>query len=357
MTGNGNFTVVEDDEEIRISSPTLEAAVRKCGYVSGIAGGSFLDKVSGFRDASFGLAIADWILEPGNDAAYRDRLPSDLVYDFNDPVHGRIPKRIVEGPQICTRAGRLAPKVFRGPDFVAVMMDFTFPLAAPDRRAGSRWEQTLVFPAGRRYFLAADRVTTVNPGEALALRMDMPGHIRHERGDTFSEIYLSYAGHIPASEFAADFAPDAKFRYRRSDQAPPPKRFVRACRLRDPATGRDGPWLAGMTLNPSDVSEAWCHQRGYVCLIQEIGGRPVRAGETFGAAYVVGFFDTLAEMNAVYDRYAGHSALAAAEAMNSAASISSIIPGSAGAAPGPAPAIVIGITNRLPGGKEEQRDK
>src|SRR5438874_2784089 len=39
-------------------------------------------------------------------------------------------------------------------------------------------------------------------------------------------------------------------------------------------TGNDGPWLAGMTLDPGVVSEAWCHQRGYVCLIEEFGGRP-----------------------------------------------------------------------------------
>ena len=33
-----------------------------------------------------------------------------------------------------------------------------------------------------------------------------------------------------------------------------------------------------MTLNPADVMEAWCHERGYVCLIEEIGGRPIKAG-------------------------------------------------------------------------------
>ena len=40
----------------------------------------------------------------------------------------------------------------------------------------------------------------------------MPGHIKHERGNTFSEIFLSYHGRIPASEFFEDFAPDAKFK-------------------------------------------------------------------------------------------------------------------------------------------------
>ena len=78
-------------------------------------------------------------------------------------------------------------------------------------------------------------------------------------------------------------------------------------RIRSGARG--GPWLAGMTLEPADVYEAWCHQRGYVCFIQEIGGRPIRAGERFGAAYVIGFFDDLDEMHQVYDRYRGHRGL------------------------------------------------
>jgi hypothetical protein len=64
-----------------------------------------------------------------------------------------------------------------------------------------------------------------------------------------------------------------------------------------------------MTLDPAVVYEAWCHQRGYVCLIEEVGGRPVRAGESFGAAYVVGFFDSVEEMERVYDGYAGHRGL------------------------------------------------
>lgn len=66
-----------------------------------------------------------------------------------------------------------------------------------------------------------------------------------------------------------------------------------------------GAWLAGMTLKPDSVSEAWCHQRGYVCFIQEIGGVPVKIGEPFGAAYVIGWFDDVAEMEAVYDAHKG----------------------------------------------------
>jgi hypothetical protein len=74
--------------------------------------------------------------------------------------------------------------------------------------------------------------------------------------------------------------------------------------------GKPGPWLAGMTLDPNDVYEAWCHQRGYVCLIQEIGGQPARPGHTFGAAYIVGWFDHPAEMRATYDQFRGWSGVA-----------------------------------------------
>jgi len=57
------------------------------------------------------------------------------------------------------------------------------------------------------------------------------------------------------------------------------------------------------------VSEVWCHQRGYVCFIEELHGKRVKAGETFGAAYVVGWFDDVVAMQKVYDRYKGKHAI------------------------------------------------
>jgi hypothetical protein len=64
-----------------------------------------------------------------------------------------------------------------------------------------------------------------------------------------------------------------------------------------------------MTLDPADVYEAWCHQRGYVCMIEEIGGRPIKASESFGAAFLVGFFDSIEEMHTVYDEFSGKNRL------------------------------------------------
>jgi len=146
-----------------------------------------------------------------------------------------------------------------------------------------------------------------------------PAKRRHERGDTFFEVYLSYGGHgrIPSRAFFEGFAPDARFCYHREDRRRIPKRFVRAYRLREPKTGKTGPWLAGMTLLPGLVTEAWCHQGGYVCFIEEFGpppgAVPLRPGDTFRAAFLVGYFDSIAEMNCVYDRHAGNSSLVADE--------------------------------------------
>ncbi len=158
-----------------------------------------------------------------------------------------------------------------------------------------------------------DKIDSVNQSEAMFLRIDMPGHLRHSRGDTFGKIYLSYHGFIPASEFIEDFPPDVKFNYRR-DRDGVPERFVRAYQLRDPETGKEGPWLAGMTLDPSAVHEAWCHQRGYVCMIEEFGGRPIKAGESFSAAFIVGYFDSVGQMHQVYDRHKGYTGLEVTEA-------------------------------------------
>jgi hypothetical protein len=312
------YSVTEDDEQIAIETPELSAVVRKRGYVSGVAGGSFLDKRTGFRDVGYGLDIVDWIMEPGPDDDYRTMLPDHMVYEYGNPWHGQRPKRSIEGPQICTKAGEIESLIIRGDDFLAVKLWYDYKLAAPGKKTGSRWTQHLVFPAGKRYFLSSDRIDAANDSEAMFLRIDMPGHIKHTKGDTFSEVYLSYEpaneGRIAAGEFLNDFAPDERFNYRREDYSGPDlARMIRAYHLRDAKTGAAGPWLAGMTLDPAAVCEAWCHQRGYVCFIEEFGGRPVKAGESFGAAFVVGYFDSIEEMQTVYDRMKGKTAIAVDE--------------------------------------------
>jgi hypothetical protein len=288
------LAVKDAGDSLQIDTVALQAQIRKKGYVSGIAGGSFLDKKTGARDAGFGLHIMDFLMAPGW---------KDDGYPRDAKVHGKLPKHYIEGPQICTKARELKPEVIEGKDFVAVRQSFRFTEAAAGLKAGSLWEQTLVFQPGKRYILSSERITSVNDVDDLFYRLDMPGHIRHKQGDTFSQVYLSYLDKpLPASAFSEDFAPDANYLYQRQE-GKVPRRMIRAYQVK--VDGKPGPWLAGMTLDPAEVSEAWCHQRGYVCFIEELHRTRVKAGDSFGAAYVVGWFDDVAEMEKVYDQYKG----------------------------------------------------
>ena len=292
VAGDRSIVVYETDDVVQIETNALRATIRKKGYVSGIDAGSFIDKKTGAHDLGFGLHIMDFLLAPG----WRDD-----GYERDAKVHGNLPKHYVEGPQICTQAKELHPEVIRGDGFVAVRMRYQYNQPAKGFRAGSAWEQTLLFQPGLRYFLSCETITSANDVDDLFYRLDMPGHIKHHGGDNFLQLYLSYFPEaIPAAEFQQDFAPDAKYLYvRRADEFP--QRMIRAYQVKLEAN--PGPWLAGMTLDPSEVSEAWCHQRGYVCMIEELHREHVKAGETFGSAYVIGWFDDIPQMEHVYDQY------------------------------------------------------
>jgi hypothetical protein len=330
--------ITEDDRAIKIETDKLEAVIPKKNpkqWMTGIEKGSFLDKATGFREVGDGLMVIDWLMEPGSDAGWDDKIfakdgngVSRYSWFENETdqarrhytlmAHGSSHrKRMVEGPQLCHRMKPVQPEVIRGKDFVAVKTTYQFEYAAPDRKPGSRWTQLIVFPKGERYIVLMDKIDSVNDADELFLRNDTPGCVRHVKGDTFSEMYLSYLSgpkgiRIPASEFFEPFPPDLKFGYRR-DTHKTPEHFIRAYHLRDAKTGKDGPWLAGLTLESSVVYEAWCSQRpgNIIVMIEEIHGKRVKAGESFSAAHIVGYFDTIEEMHRVYDRYKGHTALAA----------------------------------------------
>jgi hypothetical protein len=330
--------VTETNRSITIETDRLEAVIPKKEpkhWMTGIEKGSFLDKATGFREAGDGLMVVDWIMEAGSDESWSKEVFAPDGHGVGrytwytnetDPArrsyalmaHGSSHrKRMVEGPQLCHRMKPVRPEVLRGKDFVAVTTTYHFEYAAPGRKPGSRWTQRIVFPRGERFFLLMDRIDSVNDSPEMFLRNDTPGCIRHEKGDTFSEVYLSYLGgpegiRIPSSEFFTPFPPDLKFGYR-GDLNRTPGQFIRAYHLRDKSTGKDGPWLAGLTLEPSVVYEAWCSQRpgGIIVMIEEIHGRPVKAGQSFSAAHLVGYFDTIDEMHRAYNRYKGHTALEA----------------------------------------------
>jgi hypothetical protein len=286
---------VEDtDTYIQIDTDVLQAHIHKKGYVSGIEKETFVDKKTGAHDIGFGLHIMDFLMGPG----WRDD-----GYPRDPKIHGNLPKHYVEGPQICTQAKELKPEILKGDDFIAVRQRYTFHKPGQGFKAGSTWEQIFVFQPGIRWFFSCESITSVNDVDNLFYRIDMPGHIRHQGGDNFTQIYLSYFDKpIRASEFKDNFGPDEKFLYQRKENKIP-ERMIRAYQVK--RDGKPGPWLAGMTLDPAEVSEAWCHQRGYVCFIEEIYGASVKAGETIGAAYIVGWFDSIEEMKRVYDRYKG----------------------------------------------------
>lgn len=331
--------VTEDDRAIKIETDKLEAVIPKKNpkqWMTGIEKQSFLDKTTGFRELGDGLMVIDWLMEAGSDAAYRAQMakteekalgsylwhenetdPRQKAHALN--AHGSTRrKRPVEGPQLCPWMKPVTPEVIRGKDFVAVKTTYKYEFAAPGRKAGSKWTQLVVFPKGERFFVLMDKIDSVNDSPEMFLRNDTPGCVRHVKGDTFSEMYLSYlakpaGGRVPASEFFEPFPPDAKLDYRR-DRDKVPERFIRAYHIKDPKTGKDGPWLAGLTLEPSVVYEAWASQRlnnNIIVMIEEVHGKPVKAGESFSAAHIVGFFDTVDDMHKTFDKHKGHTALTA----------------------------------------------
>ena len=330
--------VTEDDRAIKIETDKIEAVIPKRKpkhWMTGIEKGSFLDKTTGFREIGDGLMVIDWLMEAGSDAAYADQVIAPDGHgvgryawfenetdagkrEYYRLAHGTSHrKRVVEGPQLCHRMKPVQPELIRGKDFVAVKTTYKYEYAAPGRKPGSRWTQLIVFPQGERFFVLMDKIESVNDSPEMFLRNDTPGCVRHKRGDTFSEMYLSYLSgpkglRIPASEFFTPFPPDLKFGYRR-DTHRTPEHFIRAYHLRDKKTGKDGPWLAGLTLQPSVVYEAWCSQRpgDLIVMIEEIHGKPVKAGESFSAAHIVGYFDDIEAMHKVYDSYKGHTVLIA----------------------------------------------
>ncbi len=334
---NGYWAKIEEnDRAIRIETEELKAAIPKSDpkhWMTGIEKESFFDKATGFHEAGDGLMVIDWLMEAGSDEEYGGQIldadgnsverygwyenESDPeVREYLRMAHGSSHrKRMIEGPQLCHRMKPVQPEIIRGEDFVAVETKKKFEYAAPGRNAGSLWTQLIVFPKGERFVFLMDKIDSVNDSPEMFLRNDTPGVIRHENGDTFSETYLSYLGgpngiRIPSHEFFEPFPPDLKFGYRR-DQNALPENFIRAYHLRDKETGAAGPWLAGMTLEPSVVYEAWWSQRpgSVIVTIEEVHGRPVKAGESFSAAHIVGFFDSIEEMHEVYNCYKGNTKL------------------------------------------------
>ena len=138
-------TVNQEEKALRIETDCYQATIQTEGYVSGVSAGSFIDKRTGVSDLSFGLCIVDFLLEPGADD---EETPADFRYHWGDAIHGDIPKRYVELPQICTQARKLPYEIVEDGGFVAVQQWFNWDSARLPYTGGSFWEQWLVFPDG-----------------------------------------------------------------------------------------------------------------------------------------------------------------------------------------------------------------
>jgi len=63
------------------------------------------------RAQALGLSIVDFLLEPADP---KRAIPAgQYTFGPGDKIHGNIPKRYVEGPQICTQARRLTPRAYQ----------------------------------------------------------------------------------------------------------------------------------------------------------------------------------------------------------------------------------------------------
>src|SRR5437773_11627378 len=75
--------ITEDDRAIKIETDKLEAVIPKKNprqWMTGIEKGSFLDKTTGFREIGDGLMVIDWLMEPGSDEAWADKVTSPDGY-------------------------------------------------------------------------------------------------------------------------------------------------------------------------------------------------------------------------------------------------------------------------------------
>src|SRR5260370_22190953 len=69
--------ITEDDRAIKIETDKLEAVIPKKNpkhWMTGIERGSFLDKITGFREIGDGLMVIDWLMEPGSDETWSDKV-------------------------------------------------------------------------------------------------------------------------------------------------------------------------------------------------------------------------------------------------------------------------------------------
>ena len=247
----------------------------------------------GARDLGFGLSIMDFLLEP---AARPTPIP-DGQYRLRRPGPRRPAQALRRGPANLHAGEGAAAEVIHGE--ASSRSDCVAGFTSPSRDRATRPAR----PGSRRSSSSRACATSSPPSGSPASTTSTtcstastcPATSSTRTATRFEQVYLSYLDKpIPAAAFKDDFAPDEKYLYQRERRKRP---AADDPRLSGEAGRQAGAVAGGHDARPGgDVSEAWCHQRGYVCFIQELHGRPVKAGETFGAAYLVGWFDDIAAM-------------------------------------------------------------
>ena len=228
--GRSWSNVTKSETGIKIETDDLEAIISKNNpkhWMTSISKGSFLVKVTGFREVGDGQMVIDWLMEAGSVEDYRDEVFAPDGHGVGScprfdnetnpatrPLHllahsNGHRKWVVEGLQLCHRMKPVEPKVIHGKEFVAVETTYKYDYAGPHLQAESRWTQLIGFSKSRRCFLLMDKINSVNDLPKMFLRNDTPSCIRHEQGNTFSEPYLSgpQEVRIPSSHFFRSFLP------------------------------------------------------------------------------------------------------------------------------------------------------
>ena len=232
--------VEETKDYIQVDTDALEARIRKTGYVSGIAQGTFLDKKTGARDPGFGLHIMDFLLGPG----------------WKDDSYGRDEKYARQAAESLHRgaadlhAGEAArPVVVRGKDCVAVKMSFRF--TQPDTTASSP------APCGsRRSSSSRQALRPVRRTHHLGQRRRQPDLSHRHAGPRQAQGRRHVFADLPEL-LTARFRPPSSSRTSRPMRAPLPARQGQGAapphdpRLPAPAGDKAGPWLGGLTLDPA----------------------------------------------------------------------------------------------------------
>ena len=249
----------------------------------------------------FGLHIMDFLMAPG----WRDD-----GYERDPKVHGNLPKHYVEGPQICTQAKELPVEIIRGEGLrrgAAPLHVHTSPARATrPARPGSRRSSsspacaTCSPPSGSP---ASTTWTTCSTASTCPATSSTTRQRRHLRAGL---PQLPRQAASPPAAFTEDFGPDEKFLYQRKD-GQVPERMIRAYQVK--LDGKPGPVAGRHDARPGGGRP----RRGATSaatsrFIEELHRRHVKAGETFGAAYVVGWFDDVPQMQQTYDRYKGRDA-------------------------------------------------